>query len=204
MFFWRKSPAQAFWAWFRKNESRLFDVEREQAQVFAELAAALKPLGPDLTFEFGPKQDGRREFAISAGGMKAAFPAVEALVAAAPALPRWNILAFRPRRAAPMPLTFGDTTVDPADVDCCLTVEDGQIGLYLFFRGYTDALSDAWGQVGFLLLDQALGERDVSLKVGPIGFLSFDVHPEADRFPLPQLAARFDERVASLPSFTAA
>jgi hypothetical protein len=42
-----------------------------------------------LTFVFGPKAD-PREFVISAGDIREAFPAVSSLVAAAPKLDLWR------------------------------------------------------------------------------------------------------------------
>ncbi len=191
--FKRKTPQQTFWAWFAKNESWLFDFEREQDAVFAALKKALSPIHPDLAFEIGPKEEGRREFVLSAGGITSVFPAVEGLVAAAPAQPRWTITAFRPRRAAISSFKVAGTTVDASDVCFCLRLHDGDIALCLFMRGYDEARRDTWGQIGFLMLDQALGERDVSLKIGPIAFVGFDAHPELERFPLAELPARFDE-----------
>src|SRR5437867_10649120 len=84
---------QAFWKWFEKNQDDLFHFERDREAIFDRLANALKEVHDDLTFEFSPiGKDGIREFVISAGGAKAAFPSVEALHTAAPRLPKWTIL----------------------------------------------------------------------------------------------------------------
>src|SRR5689334_6398671 len=66
------SPSRRFWSWFSANDDRLFDFERDQKAVFDELAAQLVRVHPDLTFELGPVRDGRRDFVVSAGGIKAA------------------------------------------------------------------------------------------------------------------------------------
>ena len=199
--FLRKTPAKppepTFWAWFEANEAMLFDFERDRDPVFDRLAAALKKISTDLAFEFGPKEpDGRRELVISAGGMKSAFPAVEKLVAAAPPLARWRFTAFRPRRAQLMTLEFGGLKVEPKDVDCCFMTGGPLLGIALFFHGYTEARRNEFGQVGFLMLDEALGEYDVAMKVGPIRFVAFEEAPNAVRFPLTELTARFDARHA--------
>ena len=94
------TPEQAFWSWFEKNEKRLFTFETDRDRVFNELAGKLKQVHESVTFEFGPVEDGKREFVISADGIKDAFPAVEKLYALAPKLPRWKFIKFRPRRAA--------------------------------------------------------------------------------------------------------
>lgn len=82
------TPEHAFWNWFQKNEATLFDFEKDQERIFDRLSAELQKIDPNLTFEFGPQDNGRREFTISADGIRKAFPAVEKLYAAAPSMPR--------------------------------------------------------------------------------------------------------------------
>src|SRR5438128_2325080 len=92
--------AQEFWNWFvRQEELFTFDPdnETEREKLFDRLAIELQKIHPNLTFEFGPNEP-RREFIISADGIKRAFPAVASLVEAAPPLDRWQVIAFRPRR----------------------------------------------------------------------------------------------------------
>jgi hypothetical protein len=193
------TPEQRFWTWFQQNDELLFDFERDQDRIFDALAKALASVATDLTFEFGPHADGRRDFVISAGGIKSAFPAVKALVVAAPELPRWRVIAFRPRRAPIMTITFGDRTVRAEDVEFCLLSNGRELGIYLFFDGYREDEKATWGHIGYLLLDEALGEYDVETKVGPIRFFPSDAHPELARSPLPELPAMFDALYAQLP-----
>src|SRR5688500_16970121 len=93
----RSTPEQRFWDWFAANSHRFVNVERDQEVLFGELRRQLSRIHPSLTFEFGPQRDQRRELVISADGIKDAFPAVQRLVAAAPDLSDWRIIAFRPR-----------------------------------------------------------------------------------------------------------
>src|ERR1035437_10708534 len=86
-----------FWLWFIQHQAELLTFEENQEAVFDQLAFQLQQVDLDLTFEFGPPGS-RREFVISAGGIKRAFPAVVALANAAPDLVGWKITAFRPRR----------------------------------------------------------------------------------------------------------
>ena len=97
--FAKDTKEQAFWKWFEKNQEDLFHFEKNREAVFDRLAKALKKVHDDLTFEFSPvRENGTREFVISAGGIKTAFPSVEALHASAPKLPKWTILKYRQRR----------------------------------------------------------------------------------------------------------
>ena len=191
-----QTPEQAFWAWFEANEAMLFDFERDRDTAFAALTAALAKFGGDLPFEFGPKEDGRRELVISAGGIRSRLPTVETLMAAAPRLARWRFTAFRPRRDTVMTVEFHGLNVQPQDVEFAFLTGGQYIGLALFFHGYTEERKDEFGQVGFLMLDSALGEYDVVTKVGAIRFLAFEEAPEANRFPITELARHFDARYA--------
>ena len=99
-----QSKEKRFWSWFKSNSKRLFSFEQNQEAIFRELTAILAEVDHELTFEFGPIQDNRREFVISAGGIKKVFPVVEHLVASAPELPNWKITAFIPRRSVDLQL----------------------------------------------------------------------------------------------------
>ena len=107
---------QAFWNWFLRNDDDLMHFERDRESIFDTLASELQKVHPDLTFEFGPEEDGCREFVISAGGIKKAFPAVRSLVAAAPELSGWKVTAFRPRRPIGNIVELGDHRIDPNEV----------------------------------------------------------------------------------------
>ncbi len=189
---------QHFWEWFAGEEDLLFNFERNRDRASGLLAAALGNVSPGLTFEFGPVSKGVRNFVISAGGFDAAFPAVEALAAAAPALPRWNVIKFRPRRDPIIPRSFGGKTVDPGDVQFSILSDGQELGLYLYFDGYCEEERAVWDQIGYLLLDEALGEFDAGTKVGLIEFFPSDVQHEGKRFPFLRLPEIFDEEYASL------
>lgn len=182
-----------FWLWFAQNEEMLFNFEHDGERTFEELSAALARMSPDLCFEFGPIKNEVRDFVVSAGGIKMAFPAVEALVTAAPTLTRWNLIKFRPRRSPIMTVSFGGRTVDPDSVACSLLSNGQELGVFLYFDGYCEEDRPVWDQIGYLLLDDALGEFDVETKIGLIKFLAADGHPNAPRFPLSCLAEKFDE-----------
>ena len=100
------SKEQKFWAWFKQREEMLFNFERDQERIFDKLDEALSIVSPRLTFEFGTIENGAREFVISADGVKAEFATVEALAAAAPALPQWKIVKFRHRSRCRVRSTF--------------------------------------------------------------------------------------------------
>ena len=78
--FARDSKEVQFWRWFQKNEDTVFHFEKDRERLFDQVSTALQAVNPDLTFEFGPiRNDGKREFIISTGGIRSAFPSVESV-----------------------------------------------------------------------------------------------------------------------------
>jgi hypothetical protein len=186
---------EEFWNWFTRHESKLFDFERDRERIFDELATELQKVDPDLTFEFGPK-GAVREFIVSAGGIRRAFPAVEALVNIAPAFERWRVIAFRPRRL-PSVVEFAGKRGDPDDVQFTLLDNGKTAGIYLFIPGFRDDDS-VLKQIGYLLLDTTLGERDVETRLGLIKMLPSDIRTDHVRHPLVLLPALFDQLISRL------
>jgi hypothetical protein len=185
----------AFWKWFEANETRLFSFEKNQEVIFDELSAQLELVSADLTFEFGPVANGRREFVISAGGIKAAFPYVEKLYDKAPSLPRWVWIKYRPRRLPINDLNYGGKSVKADDVRFLLAKDDDKVGIVLFFDGYNEEEKGVVGQIGYLFLDEALGEYSVETKVGFIEFQGHDSKYFAQSHPLRELPQKFDEQI---------
>jgi hypothetical protein len=162
-----QATPEDFWKWFQANEDTLFNFEKNREQTFDKLGAEMHKLNPSLTFEFGPIEDGKREFVISADGIKEAFPQVEVLYAAAPTLPRWKFVKFRPRRK-PMDVNYEGVSVRATSVTVQL-VRNGQLAdLIVFIPNYSEADRKAYMAIVFLLLDGALGEYDVEMRVGQI------------------------------------
>jgi hypothetical protein len=161
------TPEQDFWKWFQSNESSLFDFEKDQERTFARLNTEMSKLNPNLTFEFGPKKDGRREFTISADGIRDAFPEVEKLYATAPVLARWKILRFR-QRHTPSDISMGDVSVKANSVAVKVQPNGQLVDLTVFVPGYAESARKSYSGIVYLLLDEALGEFDVETRVGQI------------------------------------
>lgn len=192
------SKEATFWRWFQANETRLFDFEKDQERVFDELQMQLHRIQPDLTFEFGPKQEGKREFVISANGIKEAFPAVVGLANAAPPLPRWKITKFRPRRGFQSPVTLNGLRISPEQLTFTIEPDGDKAGITLFIEGYTAGEHEKYAGVVYLMLDETLGEYDVETKVGFIELKSNAAASNSARQPFSVLAPAFDKFVKSI------
>ena len=187
------SNEAAFWKWFAANEARLFTFEKDQEAIFDEIGAEMHRVNSDLTFEFGPVQKGKREFVISAGGIKSSFPAVEALHSSAPELTRWVWVKYRPRRSSINDLELNGKKIKSDKVTYFLAKDGDKVGIVLFVDGYSDEEKSTYRQMGYLFLDEALGEYAVETQVGFIEFQAPNSIYFSQSRPLKELPAQFDE-----------
>jgi hypothetical protein len=155
----------AFWKWFDAHKDEVAKIKRADEPIADQLAAELHKISPDLTFEMGigttPK-----ELIISAGGIKSVFPTVNRLVAAAPAIPGWKVIALRPRK--PMTeIQLGDGKTFAMD-DMRVSVSDAgdKLDVTIFVKGRP--VDNATKNAVYLLLDCLLGEYDVETRLGGI------------------------------------
>ena len=188
----QSSREETFWQWFQANDSRLFNFETNQEKVFDELQAELHKVNSGLTFEFGPKENGVRDFVISADGIKDVFPSVISLANAGPTLPHWKIIKFRPRRGLG-PISLNGLKLLPEQLDFTIEPDGSKAAITLFIDGYRESEHDRYAGVGFLMLDQALGEYDVEMKVNGIDFKARTAKSKLPKHAFSELAAVFDE-----------
>ena len=190
-------PEENFWAWFEKNETRIFALESNREQIFDEVGTNMHKINSSLTFEFSPVlPNGKREFVISADGDKSAFPAVESLHKQAPILERWTWVKFRPRISIKgFKIEMHGKTISTDDVNYLLFKADdkNKVGIMMFFDGYNEENKNIFGQIGFILLDSTLGEYAVETQVDFVEFQSRESEHFSKSMPLDELQAHFDE-----------
>jgi hypothetical protein len=174
--FQSKTKEEKFWIWFEENSDTLFHFENNQEVIFNQLSKQLQKVNPDLTFEFGPIQNEKREFIISAGGIKSAFPAVENLYSVHPNSDKWVFIKFRPRRETLMSLKFNDLEIQPSELKYMFFKDENpqKIGLLLLIKNFDDTQYNLYAQIGYLFLDQIIGEYDVETYLGAIEIQGFD------------------------------
>lgn len=190
---------QEFWNWFLHHEEEFYRFdphdEGERERLFEALATQLRKIDDHLCFEFGPNTS-KREFIISADGIKSAFPAVSSLVAAAPQLERWHISGFRPRRSRVNSIEIRRLRVKPEDVTFSLFEHGDKVGLHMFIPGYRED-EKAFKVIAYLLLDEALGEYDVETWIGPIEIRKPNAGPRVGH-PFAELPRQFDALISKL------
>jgi hypothetical protein len=144
-----------------------------------ELAKQLKKVNKGLSFLFGPVVDGRREFIISADGIRERFPAVKTLVSAAPDIPGWKIIAFRPpvQDISDLTLMLGDTEVSANDIWFAVQQSGPNFDLEIFLNIPPTSNRDTVTGAAFLILDHTVGEYNVETRFGSITIKDLPTNP---------------------------
>lgn len=197
-----------FWKWFVANEQVLFESVDPTSPPIQELAARLRKVHETLTYETSAKPKDVRELTISADGLREGIEHVEALVDAAPPLPRWKIIRFRSRSRDIMgsSIEVGDVSLSTKDIEYELIPYENAktkmpiIGITLYMKGCAEPPDKAYMTIGFIMLDTAIGEYDMAMKVGPIEFKPWDTKTDGEREPFEHLPDHFDmvfERITS-------
>jgi len=164
--------ADAFWRWFTRNADRIAMAKPRDILQEEPFHDELRRVHPGLTFDLPEALvGGERVLVISAGGHRGAFPAVEHLVAAAPAIPGWRVIAFRP----PVPdvdgfaVRTGESRLDADRIRYDSQSGEAGLGITLYLPGYLrgdQRLPDA----ALVILERLLGERDLGLEIGRVDF----------------------------------
>lgn len=166
-FFPKKKANKKFWDWFKNNSEHYFNFEQNQTVLFRNLKNALAQVNLNLVFEFSPiLEDGKREFILSADGMKSIFPIVKALVNEAPQLNKWHIIAFRQPKEGYTQIEYDDLIINYDDVYFQYAKDSGQVAVKLSIRGYEE--TEKWGAAIFVLLDNLLGEYHTEMSLSYI------------------------------------
>ncbi len=164
-----KSREESFWNWFKENSKELFefDPDKNSQEIVSELRKELNKVNPGLVWELGPTLKGKREFTISADGIRKLFPEVIKLVEKAPKIEQWKILAFRQRTNLKNTsiITIDGLKVALKEIYFEVKDDKGRLGITLYIKNYHKE-DKRFNQAAFLLLDTLLGEYDVETKIG--------------------------------------
>ncbi len=193
--FSKNTDEQIFWKWFQKNEAWIYDFEKNQEAILDEISSRLKTYKEGLAFELSSEKNHRREFIISADGIRDLFPNVQALTNAAPKMKKWSIIAFRPRmdNYTQFTLTSSERDLDPKKLWTYHRIEDGHFDLIIYYPDYSDEYRNKFINASYILLDMALGEYDVVTGVRYIDHRKLLENPEEEGLrPFSRLREDFD------------
>jgi hypothetical protein len=193
---------EAFWQWFSTEAPRLAAADPDA--VAERVGAKLHAVDPQLGVEVGRAavgaEAGGRELVLTAEGRSALFPRVWELVAKAPRLDGWRVVALRPARGFDFTLEEGGVTLDGAQLTF-LPLERPEEPRHFGLRVYVpDALAEDEDieEAVWRLLQVGVGEEAAShlehLEVAPA---SADTRAHPLR--LAVLGERLAHHRASLP-----
>jgi hypothetical protein len=193
--FAKPTPEETFWKWFQKNEARLWEFEKDQQVIMDELSLSLYRYKEDIVYEVSSIENGKREFIISADGLKELFPSVQSLHKAAPKMKRWEIIAFRPRMEnySKFKLEYAGKDFDPALLWFHSRVENNYFDLILYHPEYEEDERNCYISGSYILLDMALGEYDVVTGIRYIDQQKLPDNPKEEGLkPFSELQNTFD------------
>ncbi|ANU24264.1 hypothetical protein [Planococcus donghaensis] len=179
----RKNKVTTFWEWFVVNEHAYLELEGTgRIKLLNQLEKKLQKVNKHLAFEMGEiREDGKREFVISADGMVEAFDDVIELVKQAPKLSAFDIIAFRQKQMEEVSIAYGDIELGWDDLFCTYEKEDnnGELNLILYVKGFNEENEDEFVSASFILLDTIIGEYNVGMHIGEIEFTNYMGQPNA-------------------------
>lgn len=165
------TPEEKFWKWFSKNSKKLIDIDG--GEIIRLISTELRKYDEGLVELVSHSSTRPRELFISADGRVSKIDAVERLCDAAPSVPGWKILRFRPRFPdAGNGISYEDVKIDTDGVQFVAYLDEPKIGLdiYAHWRKPEEG-TDADGPT-FVMLDHTIGEYEVMCGIG-----SIEVHP---------------------------
>lgn len=155
-----------FWRVFQGRAGELARVRSADDPVYDLILDRLQEINPELYFEFYA-EPGASELVITAEGERSLFPLVDSIVAGAPEIPGWAILALKPKLGIPVTATWEDGKVTVADVVFLpLELADSDdLGLRLLVPGLAPEHAEAAHNALLRVLDHVLGEREFAESV---------------------------------------
>ncbi|MFO0598958.1 MAG: hypothetical protein U0228_26860 [Myxococcaceae bacterium] len=192
-----KKPEVLFWEWFAKKEAKLAEkAKTDPAGPMNEISDTLERMvrqGLIAELAVDPAPGKKSTVVISADGDKDLFDAVKAVVAAAPRLKHWDVLAFRQRRDAGDTIEFEDESFTVADFSFReVSRAEGKVDIEIFARGMKSKDDKSYMQAAFIFLDGIVGEYDVETKIGGIQLLPLPAKAPKGLRPLKDLAKVVD------------
>lgn len=175
-----EDPNESFWKWFQDNSNELRKVTTCKEKICDQLQKQMHKINKNITYAFGPEKDGRREFIISANGIRDAFQSVQTLARSSPYIAGWKIIAFRPAVGWGYAVKINEIKISADDIWFSSEINETKIDLKLYARkSLIDIGRESIMQAVFLLLDYGLGEYIIETRIG-----SLDLQPLPDE-PLP-------------------
>ena len=167
-----------FWNWFQRNSAEYLQLRKKNKKEFTywinEMTAHLRAYFKYIHFELGwDNEEKKGKLIITADGRSNYFKRVDDLVAKAPAIPNWDIIALQP----PRPIDFlveeeyGDTGIDPHRLWFSFydfEDEDDRPDLIVYSELYNEDTTKEFEAAVNSIVVNLLGERSAAIDIGSI------------------------------------
>ncbi len=195
------TTANEFWTWFAANEARFRNLAGPEAETEAlldEILDHLHEFSDGLYFEIGGPADGPLELIITAEGDADFFPQVRDLVAQAPPIPGWKVIAFRPAMGFEYVIDCSGLEISPQDCwfePMASAEAPEQFGMRVVGPGYTEESQEDFAAAICQIIEVGLGEIAAADEIHYLEFGPLPADPEAEGYlELPALAAYLEWR----------
>ncbi len=173
--FLKPDPAKAgreFWEWFCAQAAMIHAADiHSDGRLTKALEQRLHKVSPHLAWQLSPPNaDEIRTLEISGDGVKSMIPIVRALVAQAPPIPSWSVVAFRQPIEDEVTIQMGDITLNFESIRFVSRRQGTLIALDLYVDGYEKGVNESPVGAVYLLLDSLIGEYIVMTQIGEISF----------------------------------
>ena len=173
------NPHKRFWKWFEDNADTLAAVRSGGDPILQKLNRELRKVHSGLGFEMGLGGDDQLEFIVSANGIRSVFPIVEQLVAEAPTLTNWKIIAFRQPKGEVPDIRYEGFSLKAEDVWFSPKRRTDKVDVTIYIRDLSPENKEKAIGASFILLDNALGEYLVATGIGFIEHKPLPDNPAA-------------------------
>lgn len=186
---------EKFWKVVEARRKKLESIESADDPAYDACLEALQAIDEGLYLEISIDES-PRELIVTAEGEKELFPRADAVVAAAPNLPGWTVLALKPKLGFPESAIWEDYEILLSDVRFePLLEDDDELGIRFLVPGASDAELDDAHNALLRACDHGLGERAFaeSIEFTEVAALPSGAAADAYR-PLVALEAYLEER----------
>ena len=187
------STNQQFWALASVRVPALTRASSANDATYDELYAALQKVAPGLSLQF---KAGGGELIITADGDRKLFAHAREVVAAAPHIPGWKIIALKPKLGFPVSTEWEGTTIRADDMFFLplSRKNSDELGLRIYVKGLPAGDAEPATEAAHRMLDNGLGEERFALAVRHLEVLPWPDRMTETVYPIRELDSFIAQR----------
>ncbi len=171
------NKAERFWTWFARESARFAAGSGFTEAMFDEITTEVQRYSKGVHVMLGGGPNGERELVITTEGDADYIDAVRDLVRAAPAIPGWTVIPFKPPQGFEFAIRIIDREINAATLRFRRApeydTEDG-LGLVVFFPEFDPKQEEEFTFAAFIILDAGLGELSTMTDIGTVEVAGLD------------------------------